>query len=160
MIIAIEGPHGAGKSTLFDNIKLRESMLIGLRPSIHWIQFKKRDWNSGLFSCKPLVIELFSMMYDSEKDLIISDRIWPITSSVYDHLDGKVTPPELLEPSWWPHVRIIYLPSGDGKIEEEAAYALRIWKLKEGGVPCLMLPRLTKAERALHAIKGIREWCT
>jgi len=83
MIIAIEGPDGAGKSTVVRHL----SRL--LPPSVKIIQFKSTPYAylESIAVLEPFFFSLFEQMYDPD-GIFIFDRFFSISSRVYADVNG------------------------------------------------------------------------
>jgi hypothetical protein len=158
MIITLEGPIKSGKSTLFDALHMHEDVLKPLRRHLHWFWYPKRKWTLTDYACDQRLAETFTHMYDYEDDLVITDRIWPVSTVVYGRLRKETFSELILTPPWLADFRVIHLP-GDDDLPETPGYYVRIQELQFLDVPCITIPRIPIAERTQKALEQIIAWC-
>lgn len=163
MLIALEGPDRAGKTTVFN--RLRKLIPAHFVPTMHI--------TPALLACMGDVerrqIELWDALYDSDK-LYICDRSVFVSAPVYDRLYGR--PVTRFAACWYDRTKVLYFDApaevlrerhaatGD-KLFDASKYELvqGLYKAVLSRYACTVLNATrTVPEMTLAAVEAIVKW--
>jgi thymidylate kinase len=113
MILALEGPDGSGKTTMFRALRDFDEQCSGcsspacFNGKVTFVDFPSMGAKLWPFAqqIEDRDVKLFSSLYDSSKTYI-TDRFFATTGPVYARAFNRPIPDYEV---WWPRVHVIYL---------------------------------------------------